>query len=661
MSLSASVLLMAGFAWLPAHADAPPAFVAAWGNDNWIQLGPRGIATDAAGNFFISGDYAIQKFDGNGKFLAQWGTKGDGEVQVDSPQGLAVDGAGNVYVADTTNHRILKFDSNGNYLTQWGTLGVGDGQFFSPHSIALDSEGNIYVSDSGGGSDETYTYAGRIQKFDSNGNYLSQWGTIGGANSQFRRPTGLAIDAAGHVYVGDSGNSRIQKFDLNGTYLDQWGTQGGGDGQFFNINGMAVDSVGNLYVVDSGSNHIQKFDSNGKYLTQWGTFGSGDGQFSAPSFLAFDNAGNIFVTDTGNNRVQKFSYAPAYNRNLSITKTGSGTITSDPAGIDCGSTCSADFASGTTVTLTATSADGFRFDGWGGTCSGTEPCLVTMDVAQTVTATFTDSNIPSSFNLSVSKVGNGEIVSTPAGIDCGAVCSASFTSGTTVTLTATPADGFRFDGWTGPCSGTEPCVLTMDSAKEVTATFTDSTIPSSFTLNVSKSGNGVVVSDPAGIDCGATCKASFSNGSRVTLTATAADGYSFKGWSGPCSGTGQCVVTMNASKIVIAAFSQTTTSQGTATVTAILPTNAAFVGQTFTIGWQLDQIKKGMPVRVKFAKDGRAYRVIKSTKANTAGVGAYFWKPKTGQRTQNGLVQICAVPAKGIAEVCSGETGISVK
>lgn len=159
------LFLIAGFLPASAQADTPPTFVAAWGNDNWIQLAPGGIATDAAGNFYISGDYAIQKFDGTGNFLAQWGTYGDGDIQVKYSAGLAVDGVGNVYVADAGNARILKYDSNGNYLMQWGTSGSGEGQFSVTsllgggiHSIALDSVGNVYVSDSGQiGADETYT------------------------------------------------------------------------------------------------------------------------------------------------------------------------------------------------------------------------------------------------------------------------------------------------------------------------------------------------------------------------------------------------------------------------------------------------------------------------------------------------------------------------
>jgi sugar lactone lactonase YvrE len=668
------VFCIAGFLPAPAHADTPPTFVAAWNNDNWIQLGPRGIATDAAGNFYISGDYAIQKFDGTGKFLAQWGTKGDGDVQVLWPQGLAVDGAGNLYVADTGNARILKYDSNGNYLMQWGTEGSGDGQFSKPggselggirpeegiHSIALDSAGNVYVADSGTGPSEnaSFTISGRIQKFDGNGKYLAQWGTIGGANSQFRSPTGLAIDALGNVYVGDSRNFRIQKFDLNGKYLDQWGTPGDANGQFADIQGMAVDKSGYLYVMDSANNRIQKFDGNGKYLTQWGTGGKGDGEFSSPSFHAFDNAGNIFVTDTGNNRVQKFSYSPAFNRTLTISKTGNGAIVSDPPGIDCGTNCSASFQNGTSVTLTATAADGFRFSGWGGACTGTGKCVLTMDAAKDASATFVDSQAPATVSLTVSKSGNGTVTSTPVGINCGTACSASFDTGTSVTLSAAPAAGYKFSGWGGVCSGTGPCVVTMDSAKSASATFVDSQSPNNFTLNISKSGAGIVTSTPAGIDCGSTCSASFASGGSVTLTATPADGYIFNGWSGACNGTGQCVVKVNANKIVIAQFGPPVIPPS---VTANIPSNTAFVKQPFEIGWQLGEIKKGRPVRVKFAKDGGPYRIIKSTQASATGIGVYRWKPKTAQRTENGLIQICAVPTKGGAEVCSAATAITVQ
>jgi len=110
-------------------------------------------------------------------------------------------------VSDTYNHRIQKFDSNGNYITQWGTYGNGDGEFKYPVGVAVDSLGNVYVSDFGNH---------RIQKFNSSGRFLTQWGTLGDGDGQFNSPNGVAIDSLGNVYVADE-NYRIQVFRDNDT------------------------------------------------------------------------------------------------------------------------------------------------------------------------------------------------------------------------------------------------------------------------------------------------------------------------------------------------------------------------------------------------------------------------------------------------------------
>jgi hypothetical protein len=149
--------------------------------------------------------------------------------------------------------------------------------------------------------------------------------------------------------------------------------------------------------------------------------------------------------------------------------TGAGTVTSVPAGIDCGGTCAFSFTQDTVVTLTAVADTYSEFTGWSGLkCSGTGPCVVTMNEAKAVTATFTHVAYP----LTVIKdgAGTGTVTSDPAGIDCGSTCSAGM--GGVVTLTATPDTMSSFTGWTGEgCSGTGTCVVTMDAAKTVTATF----------------------------------------------------------------------------------------------------------------------------------------------------------------------------------------------
>jgi glucose/arabinose dehydrogenase len=161
-----------------------------------------------------------------------------------------------------------------------------------------------------------------------------------------------------------------------------------------------------------------------------------------------------------------------------------------------------------------------------------------------------------SFLLSVNRSGpgTGTVVSSPAGIQCGTKCSGPYGQGAVVTLTATPDQASSFTGWSGGgCGGTGPCVVTMANATTVTATFG----PSSFVLSVGMvgSGSGTVTSSPAGIACPSACAASYPGGTVVTLTASAAAGSFFSGWSGGgCSGSGPCNVTLGADTAVTAIF-----------------------------------------------------------------------------------------------------------
>ncbi len=376
-----------------------------------------------------------------------------------------------------------------------------------------------------------------------------------------------------------------------------------------------------------------------------------------------------FVTDAGtfNSSTQTFTTSAAPTFALTVNKNGmgSGTVTSSPAGINCGDTCSASFTQGTTVTLTATPASGSVFAGWSGAgCSGTGSCTVTMSAAQSVTATFNTAPA-STFNLTVNKAGSGSgtVTSNLAGINCGATCSAAFNAGVSVTLSAAAASGSTFAGWSGACTGTGTCTVTMNAAQTVTATFNTAqsfgtlnlqvsglpsgnsatltitgpggfnqqrtiltgtgqslsdvmtgiytvTAPSmvvsgttynpspasqnvtvttgsatasvnytqapaaTFALTVSKggTGGGTVSSSPAGINCGATCTANFSSGASVILSAVADAGSSFAGWGGACSGTGTCSVTMDAAKSVTANFNNAPT--GGLTITVAKPANA---------------------------------------------------------------------------------------
>jgi len=181
----------------------------------------------------------------------------------------------------------------------------------------------------------------------------------------------------------------------------------------------------------------------------------------------------VAVDVTGHGYVGVASATP-YTLALSEAGTGTGTVISSPAGIDCGSTCSIAYPYGTEVTLTADAGSGSTFAGWSGAgCSGTDSCQVTMNAAASVTATFDTIPPPPSYTLSVSQAGSGSgtVTSSPAGIDCGPTCSHDYASGTQVTLTAVAASGSTFTGWSGAgCSGTDSCQVTMNEATAVTAT-----------------------------------------------------------------------------------------------------------------------------------------------------------------------------------------------
>ena len=280
------------------------------------------------GTFVVEG--SLQQYS----FVRKWGSQGAGDGQFDSPRGIAIDAAGNVYVADTDNDRVQKFSNNGGLITQWRTpsspVGITTGPLNdvyvggmrslvqkyndegvlaktwdvdsskpSATYVAVGPSGTVYVS---------VNIDNRIQRFTDEGQQIDANSTESPEpGSQFNLPRYLAVDSSENIYVVDSKNNQVQKFDSNGMFLTKWGTLGSADGQFNEPRGIAVDPAGNVFVVDNGNNRVQKFDSNGMFLTKWGTLGSADGQFNDPRGIAVDPAGNVFVVDNGNNRIQVFA------------------------------------------------------------------------------------------------------------------------------------------------------------------------------------------------------------------------------------------------------------------------------------------------------------------------------------------------------------------
>ena len=265
----------------------------------------------------------------------------------------------------------------------------------------------------------------------------------------------------------------------------------------------------------------------------------------------------------------------------------SGTVTSTLTGgtggaINCGSDCAASFATGASVTLSPTPASGSVFTGWSGNCTGTGACVLAMTARRDVTARFAVGTTV--YNLSVVKAGDGTgtVTSNPTGIACGSVCDYGFAPGTQVTLTAVASSG-TFSGWSGGgCSGNAAtCIVTMNAVNTVTATFQQAA-PTNYALTVTKTGTGTGTVSGGTINCGSICTASVAAGSAVPLSAAAGANSVFVGWSGACSGTSSCNVTMSANQTVTAQFSPSacpTPISGTAhdkngTVSVISPSGA---------------------------------------------------------------------------------------
>jgi hypothetical protein len=247
---------------------------------------------------------------------------------------------------------------------------------------------------------------------------------------------------------------------------------------------------------------------------------------------------------------------------VALAGSGSGTVTSTPAGISCEPDCTEDFEEGELVTLSAVADVGSIFSGWSGDCTGTGSCQVTMSAARDVTATFTPIH---PLTVALAGAGTGTVTSSPAGISCPPDCTEDFEEGEVITLSAVADAGSVFTGWSGDCTGTGSCQVTMSAARSVTATFQPSR-----TLSVTVVGSGSVSSAPAGISCPADCTEDYLDGEVVTLSAVADPGFELAAWSGDCTGTGSCQVTMSQNRAVTATFQPVVTPR-TLTVTATGP------------------------------------------------------------------------------------------
>ncbi|MGH2904105.1 MAG: 6-bladed beta-propeller [Solirubrobacteraceae bacterium] len=221
---------------------------------------PAGIAVDPRGSIYVAdpADGRISRFWGDGTYLSEIGGPADiGGAGLSEASSMAVAAAtGDLYVADTFHNRVLVYSPTGTLLARYGagagngSPGSGPGEFNHPEALAVDGAGDIYVADTGNN---------RVVELSPSGAPLAQWGSRGNADGRLHSPTGITLDAASHVYVVDSQNNRVEVFDSSGHFLEKWGERGIGPGEFSQPTAIAVDCAGNVYVADTNNNRVERF------------------------------------------------------------------------------------------------------------------------------------------------------------------------------------------------------------------------------------------------------------------------------------------------------------------------------------------------------------------------------------------------------------------
>jgi hypothetical protein len=438
----------------------------------------------------------------------------------------------------------------------------GGGAFFSGNTSLVDTAFTGNTASEGGGAEFDGAAALTATTFISNSAALGGGALFYNAyprqvvNSLFAANTATMSGTA--VYVYDAAPLTLIHTTMTSPTLAANGAVSVVDGAVYLTNTIiASHTVGIVLVGGAATEDYTLFD--GVTTPRSGAVQVGSHSFTGAAAF-FDTTGytltaasaainrgvdaGVAADFAGESRPQAGGFDIGYDESpfpsqyeLTVSKSGAGggVVGSVPPGIDCGGDCGEAYPYGAVVTLTVTADTGSTFTGWSGACTGSGACVVTMNGTKIVTANFSLNSY--ALTTATAGAGSGAVTLSPAG--------GTYSHGTVVTVTNMPAAGSTFTGWSGTCMGSGACVVTMNGSKIVTATFTLNTYI--LTTATAGAGGGAVTLSPAG--------GTYSHGTVVTVTNMPAAGSIFTGWSGACTGSDACVVTMNGTKSVTATFS----------------------------------------------------------------------------------------------------------
>lgn len=285
---------------------SPSQVIGAAGSGEGQLMAPRNLAIGPDGNLYVadSGNHRIQVFDPAGNSLRSWGGFGAQAGLFNEPWGIAVDESF-VYVADTWNHRVQKFTLEGEFVTTIGQSGTvtdlgdnSDGFFFGPRDIVLLPDNRLMVTDTGNH---------RLQIFDRVGSFIQIVGQQGSFLGQFNEPVGLEVAGSGAVYLADTWNGRIQRFTPDLLPASEWLVDAWAGNSTNNKPYLAVDSAERVYVTDPENYRVLIFDPAGQYLGRFGQFSADTDGFGLPNGIVIDANNNIYIADAGNSVILRFT------------------------------------------------------------------------------------------------------------------------------------------------------------------------------------------------------------------------------------------------------------------------------------------------------------------------------------------------------------------